>query len=325
MTASRQSTEGPGLAATAVASSLAGGIGRVLFYPLDVCKARLQASMIAVNQKRSQGIQVPRHVEKIGLTKVLRGVWQTEGLGGCYRGIGIAVFGSIPATCLYFVAYEHFKSLEVPPALDVPFLKDFVAGFAAEAVSCLIWVPVDVSKEQLQTQTVLKVANFKGSADALRQILIRDGIGQLYRGYGATLLSFGPFSAIYFMLYEQFKSMAWRQIGDVEHKHCLPIPWLVGASGAAAGITAWVTSPLDMVKMRLQVQRAAARSVSGHATPYLYKGFYDGAKNIWKHEGPRAFFRGSFARLMFSTPSVATTVTLMELIRAWYTSRLWTP
>jgi hypothetical protein len=34
-----------------------------------------------------------------------------------------------------------------------------------------------------------------------------EGAGGLYRAYGATVASFGPFSAFYFMFYEQFKGM----------------------------------------------------------------------------------------------------------------------
>lgn len=46
------------------------------------------------------------------------------------------------------------------------------------------------------------------------------------RGYGATLSSFGPFSAFYFGLYEQFKASATsvRPAGEVQE---LPMPVVV--------------------------------------------------------------------------------------------------
>lgn len=34
-----------------------------------------------------------------------------------------------------------------------------------------------------------------------------EGIRGLYRAYGATVMSFGPFSALYFLFYEYIKGM----------------------------------------------------------------------------------------------------------------------
>lgn len=43
----------------------------------------------------------------------------------------------------------------------------------------------------------------RGSMHALRTIFKEEGVRGVYRGYGATLFSFGPFSAFYFLLYEE--------------------------------------------------------------------------------------------------------------------------
>ena len=40
------------------------------------------------------------------------------------------------------------------------------------------------------------------------QIMVYEGIAGLYRGYGATLASFGPFSALYFVFYERVRGWA---------------------------------------------------------------------------------------------------------------------
>lgn len=72
------------------------------------------------------------------------------------------------------------------------------------------------------------------------------------QGYGATLLSFGPFSAVYFMLYEEFKRMARMQKPEVED---IGTTKTLLAASAAASTAAWVTSPLDLAKLRLQVRR----------------------------------------------------------------------
>ena len=49
---------------------------------------------------------------------------------------------------------------------------------------------------------------YKNDVDAVRQILKTEGMRGLYRAYGATVMSFGPFSALYFLFYEKFKQRA---------------------------------------------------------------------------------------------------------------------
>ena len=64
-------------------------------------------------------------------------------------------------------------------------------------------MPIDVVKERLQVQkSTTSVSSYRNTNDAFRKILQTEGIRGIYKGYGATLLSFGPFSAFYFLFYE---------------------------------------------------------------------------------------------------------------------------
>lgn len=78
----------------------------------------------------------------------------------------------------------------------------------------MVFVPVDVVKERLQIQKSSGLSpsstlpQYRNSWDAFRVTLSQEGLRGIYRGYGATLLSFGPFSAIYFTLYEEAKKRA---------------------------------------------------------------------------------------------------------------------
>ena len=47
--------------------------------------------------------------------------------------------------------------------------------------------------------------HYESDLDAIRQIRKTEGIRGLYRAYFATVLSFGPFSALYFLFYENLK------------------------------------------------------------------------------------------------------------------------
>ena len=51
----------------------------------------------------------------------------------------------------------------------------------------------------------MKNFNYTGDLNAIRQILNTEGVRGLYRAYWATVMSFGPFSALYFLFYEKLK------------------------------------------------------------------------------------------------------------------------
>ncbi|KAF4732399.1 hypothetical protein FOZ63_022773, partial [Perkinsus olseni] len=90
-----------------------------------------------------------------------------------YKGIGVAAFGGIPAGALYFTCYhiirnqcinirQSMSSSSPSSSIHGDAVIDLTAGFIAESISCMIWVPIDVCKEQLQTQKELGITNFKG-------------------------------------------------------------------------------------------------------------------------------------------------------------------
>ena len=79
------------------------------------------------------------------------------------------------------------------------------SGILVEAFCCSIFVPVDVIKERLQVYQHIDSGStyYRNSSDALQKILKYEGIRGLYKGYCATVLSFGPFSSLYFLFYEK--------------------------------------------------------------------------------------------------------------------------
>jgi hypothetical protein len=202
--------------ATMLGSAMAGMLARIPLHPIDTCKARLQV-------QTALGTEAVYRNFADALVKIGR----TEGVAGLYRGFGVTLLGSAPAGVLYFTSYEVTKdTLATAPLLArVPALAHFAAGMVAEAFSCILWVPIDVIKERMQIQrrpggpladttgpasarrdAPSSGTYYKNTADAVRQILRSEGVAGVYRGYGATIASFGPFSALYFVFYEQVRS-----------------------------------------------------------------------------------------------------------------------
>ena len=75
----------------------------------------------------------------------------------------------------------------------------------AEAVSCVLWVPIDILKERLQVQSELGTYKYKNTFDAIKQIHQKEGFFALYRAYGATIMAFGPYTGISLAFYDKFK------------------------------------------------------------------------------------------------------------------------
>ncbi|EPT25804.1 mitochondrial carrier superfamily protein [Toxoplasma gondii TgCatPRC2] len=291
----------------------------------------------------------------------LKMVWRQEGIPGLYRGFVMCGVGSLPATCLFFTSFEIIRAYLVrvcsswangdsadprggddcassAPGKTLPTpispLIDLVSGFGAEAISCVFWVPIDVCKERLQTQRVLGTSAYRGSWDCVNHLFKQEGLRQLYKGYGATLLSFGPLSALFFMFDNQLKNIVLRILhrqqdaggpnGLVENRHPSSpdaislIPLATGGCAlVAAASAAWLTVPLDKVKLRLQVQRGQMGTAS-RGTPFLYRNTFHGLATVYKEEGTRGLFRGSGARVLFHSANFALLKVLIEHFKSAY-------
>ena len=234
----------------ALASAAAGCVGRVCTHPLDLAKARIQ-------------YQEPGAPQYKGTLDVLRRTSHTEGIRGLYRGFGAVLIGGVPATVIYLCSYDLAK-VKLSKAWGADeggnFVIHFTAGMVAESISCIVFVPVDVIKERLQVQHPINdkvkaagvvLPNYRNSFDALMQISKHEGFGGIYRGYMATLASFGPFSALYFVFFENLKSRIRNHLGTSSNAD-IPFPWLVSSSATAGALASWITSPIDMAKLRLQ-------------------------------------------------------------------------
>ena len=79
-------------------------------------------------------------------------------------------------------------------------------------------------------------------------------------------------------------------------------------AGAGASV---ITNPLDMAKLRLQVQRAG-KSKGGDASEFYYKHMVDAIYKIGRDEGARSLFNGSFARILYHVPHVAISMGILE-------------
>jgi len=121
-----------------IAASLAGFTGRIILHPIDTIKARLQVQTVS----GSQIMQQQTHLYSNSLD-AMRKIYASEGIRGFYRGLGVSLLFTAPAQTVYLTSYDAAKKYFVKATNtgEDNFLIHFASGFAAEAVSCLFWVP----------------------------------------------------------------------------------------------------------------------------------------------------------------------------------------
>ncbi|WWC99832.1 hypothetical protein V866_006740 [Kwoniella sp. B9012] len=110
-------------------------------------------------------------------------------------------------------------------------------------------------------------------------------------------------SMIYFTAYAHLKK-------DLFHEgrrgKVLSFGELLTAAGIAGMPAAYLTTPADVVKTRLQSQARAGQTV--------YKGVVDGFTKILQEEGVRALYKGGLARVIRSSPQFAVTLAMYEVL-----------
>lgn len=130
------------------------------------------------------------------------------------------------------------------------------------------------------------------------------GLVGLYKGATACLARDVPFSAIYFPTYSHLKS---GMFGE-SPTHKLGIFQLLTAGAIAGMPAAYLTTPFDVIKTRLQVEARKGET--------SYTGLTHAAKTIFKEEGFKAFFKGGPARIFRSSPQFGFTLAAYELLQS---------
>lgn len=108
-------------------------------------------------------------------------------------------------------------------------------------------MPVEIAKQR--SQTLLGNKQHQTALQILLRAYRTEGLRRgLYRGFGSTIMREIPFSLIQFPLWEYFK-LQWTPVTGYEST-----PLTVALCGAVAGgISAGLTTPLDVVKTRIML------------------------------------------------------------------------
>jgi solute carrier family 25 aspartate/glutamate transporter 12/13 len=163
--------------------------------------------------------------------------------------------------------------------------------------------PLEIVKIRLQVQGEV-AKNVEGVPRRSAVWIVKNlGLVGLYKGAVACLLRDVPFSAIYFPAYAHLKK-DW--FGESPTKS-LGILQLLTAGAIAGMPAAYLTTPCDVIKTRLQVEARKGQT--------SYRGLIHCATTVWKEEGFIAFFKGGPARILRSSPQFGCTLAAYELLK----------
>lgn len=153
-----------------------------------------------------------------------------------------------------------------------------IAASVGDVASSTLRAPFEVVKQRLQSGNVGGLS----ARGVLGEILKSEGVRGLFRGYGALVLRELPFDALQFPLYEFFKVKSRERLGRK-----LTSWESAGCGSVAGGMSAAVTTPLDVIKTRLMTQGVGGK----------YEGLVHGLKTVAREEGAGALFSGVVPRI----------------------------
>ena len=282
----------------------------------------------------------------------LRHIYGREGVAGIYAGLTPTLVMAVPATVLYFTAYDHLKlRFEHSSSIFSPALAPALAGMAARVLASAATSPLELVRTLMQSEAGSSLSAATATASAagpvgpglhhttmgsFRAIVASGGVAALWRGLEPTLWRDVPFSAAYWLLLERARA-AWRQRDEEQlRRRDTTAPSGSGsagtvalaawakdfASGAGAGmLAASVTTPMDVAKTRRQVYAAVA-AVDEHgasSSSNSVEGALAGngstprvLRAIWQAEGAAGLFRGHTARLLKISPACAIMISSYE-------------
>jgi len=154
-----------------------------------------------------------------------------------------------------------------------------------------IITPLDVVKQRLQMFN----SQYRGVFHAARTIFKQEGIRAFYASYPTTVVMNVPFMSVQFASYEFLKM----QLTKPGSKHGPREEFVAG--GGAGALGGLVSTPLDVIKTRLQTSRnqTASRVI----------------RDLYRQEGFMGFTRGAGARVLIQVPSAAVCWTTYESVK----------
>lgn len=206
----------------AVSASVGYVIGPFVVVPFDRVKTLIQVAPAPLPKAHA----------------VARDLFAREGFRGLYRGVDTQLLRA-PYSVIYFSLYDELLRMQG----DKP-LAPLNAAVLARGFEVSLRSPLELLHTRLQA------AQGKVTLAELVREQFRQPLHSWWRGYTLTLMRDVPFSAIYWVTYEEAKRRA--RIPEIANPALKTFVHGFCCGGGAGAIAALVTMPVDVIKSRRQ-------------------------------------------------------------------------
>ncbi|EDO17830.1 hypothetical protein Kpol_1043p20 [Vanderwaltozyma polyspora DSM 70294] len=298
-----------------LAGGIGGAIGDSVMHSLDTVKTRQQGAPNVLKYRNMWG--------------AYRSIFIEEGLmRGLYGGYFAAMVGSFPSAAIFFGTYEFSKRKMIYEWGVNETTTYLISGLLGDLVSSIVYVPSEVLKTRLQLQGRYNNTyfdsgyNYRNLRDAIKTIVKTEGFSTLFFGYKATLARDLPFSALQFAFYEKFRQLAF----NIENKNikedALSITSEILTGASAGGLAGIITTPLDVVKTRVQTQQSykgELRVIDLNATTQskpstLTNSMIQSLRTVYRTEGITGYFSGVGPRFIWTSVQSSIMLLLYQVL-----------
>ncbi|XP_072175418.1 mitochondrial substrate carrier family protein ucpB-like [Diadema setosum] len=281
--------------------------------PVEVTKVRIQLEGELESKKALSALR-QRYYK--GLLHGLVTIAKDEGVRGLYKGLTPSLIRDGIYSALRVGGYEPLKRLygATDPARTPLHLK-LAAGATSGGLSSWITTPTDIIRIRIQGEGVLapgQAPRYRGFLHAFSQIAKTEGVLGLYRGTVPTVQRAMILTAAQIPTYDHTKhtilNHGWMAEGMKLH---------LVSSMASGFMTAFTTSPVDVIKTRVMNQKIRVVQ-STHGTlkhECLYRGSLDCLLKTLRAEGLYGLYKGFFSNWLRLGPHTTVSFIVFEKLR----------
>lgn len=242
--------------------SIAGAFGKVIEYPFDTVKVRLQTQPAHL---------FPTTYSCIRYTYVNEGIWK-----GFYQGLASPLFGAALENAVLFVSFNQCSHvLEKHYSLS-PLSNTVMSGAFAGACASYVLTPVELIKCKLQISNISPNAKVRHTRvwPTVMSVIRDRGFAGLWQGQSSTFIRECFGGAVWFTTYEVMKSELCKRHPEKKENYT----WELLVAGASAGLSFNASIfPVDTVKSVCQTEHTSlANAMKKILLKYGVAGFYRG-------------------------------------------------
>lgn len=174
--------------------------------------------------------------------------------------------------------------------------REFIAGWFAGCSGVVVSQPMDTVKVRMQVLNAGTKQSAGNSISCFFNIVKHETVFGLFKGMAPPLAAVALQNAILFGVYGNVLSLLSAKENE---KPSLSHVCIAGAASGAAQL--WVVCPIELIKIKLQMQTEVRRTTSSR-----YRGAIDCIRKIYNTSGSRGLFQGISPLLFRDIPGFVT-------------------